>query len=80
MWIHVWIVYRKMKKEKVLEKLSDSLETIKTTFEKLSKEYDLGLYCPVCGDFWTVTPQMAGEICETCRTGVLRSEWRRNEK
>ena len=70
----------KKEKEKLLEKLSGSLKTIKTTFEKLSKENDLGLYCPVCDTFWTVTPQMAGEICETCGKGVLRSEWRRRKK
>ena len=68
------------KKEKLLEKLSDSLETIKTTFEQLSKENDLGLFCPVCGDFWTATPQMVGEICETCGKGILRSKWRRKVK
>lgn len=71
---------KKLEKEKLTKKLCDSLETIKTTFDELSKEHDLGLYCPICGIFSSVTPQMAGEICGECGVGVLRNEWRMKEK
>jgi hypothetical protein len=58
------------------QELSVCFEKTTKLFNELSDRYDLGLSCPYCGVFSAVTPQMEGEICEICKKGVLRNEWR----